>query len=137
MRFARVVVACAAVAGVPFAVAAPLANTPFALLALLGPMIFFVTMIIGIGPATLPELVPNQMRGVATSVGVLIVNLVGLGLGPTAVALATDFVLRDALLLRYSLAALLPCMLVLSAAAAFSGLGSYGRSRERLREIVQ
>jgi MFS family permease len=121
------VMAFAAFAAVPFAVAAPLAGTPTTMLALLGVMIFFDTMVIGLGPSTLPELVPNQMRGVATSVGVLIVNLIGLGLGPTAVALVTDFVLHDGHLLRYSLAALLPCMLVLSGLAGVGGLACYGQ----------
>jgi MFS family permease len=131
------IMACAAIAAIPFGVMAPLASTPFAMLALLGPMIFLVTMVIGLGPSTLPELVPNQMRGFATSIGVLIVNLIGLGLGPTAVALVTDFVIGDPKLLRYSLAALLPCMLAFSATAGFYGLGSYGRSCERQRQFAQ
>ena len=71
---------------------------------------------------------PNRMRGVATSIGVLIVNLIGLGLGPTAVALTTDFVFRDEHLLRYSLAMVLPCMLTLSALVGFLGLRAYERS---------
>jgi MFS family permease len=126
------VMAWAAVAAVPFALAAPLASGPTSMLLLLGPMIFFATMVIGLGPSTLPELVPNQMRGMATSIGVLIVNLLGLGLGPTAVALVTDYIIRDERLVRYSLAALLPCMLAVSAAAGFQGLRSYARSREYL-----
>jgi MFS family permease len=131
-RYGRLLVmACASVAAVPFAATAPLARTPAGVLMLLAPMIFFNTMVIGLGPSTLQELVPNRMRGMATSIGVLIVNLVGLGLGPTSVALVTDFVLRDEQLLRYSLATLLPCMLVTSAVFGFTGLHRYARTRDR------
>jgi MFS family permease len=123
------VMACASVAAVPFAAMAPLAASPTGVLTLLGPMIFFGTIVIGLGPSTLQELVPNQMRGIATSIGVLVVNLIGLGLGPTAVALVTDYVLHDEHQLRYSLGALLPCMLVVSAMFGFAGLNPYRRTR--------
>jgi predicted MFS family arabinose efflux permease len=123
------VMACASAAAVPFAAAAPFAGSPAGVLMLLGPMIFFGTVVIGLGPSTLQELVPNQMRGTATSIGVLVVNLIGLGLGPTAVALVTDYVLHDEHQLRHSLGALLPSMLVVSSVFGYAGLGHYRRSR--------
>jgi hypothetical protein len=94
-------------------------------------MIFFNTMVIGLGPSTLQELVPNRMRGTATSLGVLIVNLVGLGIGPTSIALLTDFVVPGHQL-RLALAWLLPCMLGASAACGFAGLPHYRRTHEAL-----
>jgi MFS family permease len=123
------VMACAAAAAVPFAALAPFAGSPTGVLSLFAPMIFLGTMVIGLGPSTLQELVPNQMRGMATSLGVLVVNLIGLGLGPTSVALVTDYVLRDEQQLRYSLGVLFPCMLVVSAIFGFSGLRHYRRTR--------
>ena len=44
------------------------------------------------------------MRGQASAVYLFIVNLIGLGLGPTAVALATDYVFGDKAMVGYSLA---------------------------------
>lgn len=126
------VMACASAAAVPFAAMAPLAGSPSGVLIELGPMIFFGTMVIGLGPSTLQELVPNRMRGTATSIGVLVVNVIGLGLGPTSVALVTDYVLHDEHQLRYSLGVLLPCMLVVSAVSGFAGLGRYRRTRQSL-----
>jgi MFS family permease len=126
------VMACASAAAVPFAAMAPLAGSPSGVLIALGPMIFFGTMVIGLGPSTLQELVPNRMRGTATSIGVLVVNVIGLGLGPTSVALVTDYVLHDEHQLRYSLGVLLPCMLVVSAVSGFAGLGRYRRTRQSL-----
>jgi MFS family permease len=128
------VMGSAAMAAAPFALSAPLANSASGVLMLLAPMIFFTTMVIGLGPSALQELVPNRMRGLATSIGVLIVNVIGLGLGPTAIALMTDYVLGDERELRYSLAVLLPCMLMSSALFAFAGRGHYCRSRERLAD---
>jgi hypothetical protein len=71
----------------------------------------------------------NQIRGMATSIGVLVVNLLGLGLGPTAIALMTDYVRHDEHQLRYALAWLLPVMLLISAIIGFTGLASYRRTR--------
>jgi MFS family permease len=128
------VMACAALAGVPFAAAAPLASTAQGAMLLLAPLIFFDAMIIGLGPSTLLELVPNRIRGTATSIGVLIVNVIGLGVGPLAIGLATNLVFVDAhgYGLRSSLALLLPCMLAVSAAFGAAGLPHYRRSREAL-----
>jgi MFS family permease len=101
---------------------------------LLAPLIFFDAMIIGLGPSTLPELVPNRIRGTATSIGVLIINVMGLGLGPLAIGMATDLVFDDphGYGLRSSLALLLPCMLAASAAFGAAALPYYRRSRQAL-----
>lgn len=60
---------------------------------------------IGIGcvVASLQELMPNRMRGKAVAFYTVIANLIGLGLGPTAVALLTDYAFGDESKLRYSL----------------------------------
>lgn len=50
----------------------------------------------------LNQMVPNELRGQTVAVFLLIANLAGLGLAPTGVALITDFVLRDAALVRQS-----------------------------------
>lgn len=126
------VMAAAATAAIPFAVIATLAETPGAALTRLAPMIFFITMVIGLGPSALQEIVPNQVRGMATSIGVLVVNLIGLGIGPTCIALVTDYVLHDEHQLRYALAALLPVMLLISATIGFSGLTQYRATRTSL-----
>jgi MFS family permease len=126
------VMAAAAAAAIPFALIAPLAETPEAALTRLAPMIFFITMVVGLGPSALQELVPNQVRGMATSIGVLVVNLIGLGIGPTSIALVTDYWLQDEHQLRYALAALLPVMLLISATIGFSGVTQYGKTRASL-----
>jgi MFS family permease len=67
------------------------------------------------GPLALNELVPNELRGRMAAVYMLIVGLLGIGFGPTAVALVTDYVFRDVHALRYSLLLVtLPASLVAS-----------------------
>lgn len=76
----------------------------------LAPAVFFVSMPFGAAPAAIQEIVPNEMRGQASAVYMFVVSLIGLGLGPTAVAVITDFVFRDDNAVRWS-------MLIVSVAA--------------------
>jgi|HigsolmetaAR201D_1030396.scaffolds.fasta_scaffold05716_3 MFS family permease len=61
-------------------------------------------MIVGCSAAALQQLVPNRMRGQASAVYLLVTNLIGLGFGPTVVALLTEHVFRDPAALPWSLA---------------------------------
>lgn len=57
----------------------------------------------GAATAALQEIMPNQVRALASSIFLFILNLIGIGLGPTIVALFTDFVFHDESMIRYSL----------------------------------
>jgi hypothetical protein len=81
-------------------------------------------------------LVPTDMRGMAISLGVLIVNLLGLGLGPTAVALVTDFVIGDEAKIRYALAVMPAAMLLVCAALGVSCVAPCTRCIRRLNQGV-
>jgi MFS family permease len=120
-----VVMAVASLLAVPFAAAAPLAPTPVWALTLMAPVVLLSTVTIGIGPSAQQAITPSRMRGVMSAIGVLTVNLIGLGLGPTAIALATDHIFADPLKIRYSLACLAPVMLLLSALFGILALKPY------------
>lgn len=63
--------------------------------------------------AALQDLAPNEMRGQTIAVLTLATNLVGMGLGPTMIALVTDYVLRDEAMVSWSIVIVcLPCMLL-------------------------
>ncbi len=102
-----------------FALVAPFAPEAGYALALFGPATFFTTVIIGTGPAALQDIMPNQMRGVAIALAVLAVNLIGLGLGPTGIALVTDVVVHDEHKLFYGLAIVPAVAALLSAGCGF------------------
>lgn len=57
----------------------------------------------GLGPTTLQDIVPGWLRGQATALFFFVINLLGLGIGPTAVALVTDRVFGYDAALRYSI----------------------------------
>ena len=115
--------ACAA----PFACAAPLMATPVGSLAVLGPAILFITMALGLLPAAQQALVPNHLRGSASALGTLMVNLIGFGLGPTLVALATDGLFESPGAVGRSLALVTPITLLVGACCAAAGLRPYAR----------
>lgn len=64
---------------------------------------FALAMPFGVAPAAIQEIMPNPMRGQASAMYLFVVTLIGLGIGPTAVALLTDYVFQDDMALRYSL----------------------------------
>ncbi len=112
---------------------APSADIAIALLAL---ATFTSSLHGGVAGAALQLITPNELRGQITAVYFFIANLVGLGLGPTAVALITDFGYQDPLALGYSIATLAAVAGPLSMVVLVSGLGHYRSSARRLIEAT-
>ena len=121
-----------ALASVPFGLAFPLAATPEMAVALLVPSIFCLAMPFGAAPAAIQEIMPNALRSQASALYLFVVNLIGLGLGPTAVALCTDYVFHDDLAVRYSLMLVLPSAALIGGLLLSRGLPHYRASIERL-----
>jgi MFS family permease len=86
----------------------------------------------GVGPAAIQEIVPNSMRGQVSALYLFVVNLLGLGLGPTAVALVTDYVFRDDQAVRYSLLIVTTAAELATIVSLWLGLRPYRSSLERL-----
>lgn len=127
-----IVMACTGLITMPFAIAFPLMSDPYWSLALVAPATFFGTFTTGVGPSALMDMMPNQMRGFASACQGLVVNLIGLGLGPTAIALVTDQVFGDDLMLKYSLAIVPPVVLGLGTLMGFLALRPYLTSLDYL-----
>lgn len=77
-------------------------NTTSTLYALI-PYGILVSATVGVAAAAVQEIMPNRMRGVASSILILSQNLLGLTLGPTGVGLLNDFVFKDSMALGWSL----------------------------------
>jgi MFS family permease len=77
-------------------------------------------------------MMPNQMRGFASALSGLLVNLIGLGLGPTSIALVTDYVFKDEQMLRYSLAYVPPIVLLVGSILGFLAMRPYLKSLDYL-----
>jgi len=57
----------------------------------------------GVAPAAIQQMMPANMRGQASAVYLFILNLIGLGLGPTSVALCTQHIFHRDDALKYSM----------------------------------
>jgi MFS family permease len=118
------------------AIAFPLVASPSLSLLLLVPFVFFVSVVWGLAPAALQEVMPNEMRGQATAVYTGVLNLVGLGLGPASVAIIADYVFRDPQRLNLACAIVVPIAGLLAALLFGLGQAPYRRTRERLEARV-
>ena len=95
---------------------------------------FFISFPWGAAPAALQMVTPNRMRAQISAVFLFSINLLGIGTGPTLVALFTDHLFKSDNALHYSLA----ITVALSAPLAFFLLrlacNAYRHRYERLTE---
>jgi hypothetical protein len=118
----------------PFGALFPLVNSPGWTAALLAPAIFFGSMPFGLAPAAIQQLMPNPMRAQTSAIYLFVINLVGLGLGPTLVATLTEDVFRDRSALHYSLLVVGVVAHALAATLFWRGLRPYRRSLDYLND---
>jgi MFS family permease len=118
----------AGLATIPLTLLIPQAASPCQFVALLAPILFLLTLAVGSGPATLQEITPNRLLGLQHALAVFVTNLLGMGVGPTVIALITDRLLHDERQLPAALGWGLPAMLTLSALCAALALRPYRRS---------
>jgi MFS family permease len=85
----------AAVALVPLGSVYLLVSDSHLAVFLLALSVFVNSVPYGVAPAALMQVTPSQMRGQVSAVYLFTVNLIGLGGGPTAVALLTDRVFHN------------------------------------------
>jgi MFS family permease len=126
-----------AIACIPFGTLYPLMPTPELAVIMLIPTVFCLSMPFGVAPAAIQEIMPNAMRGQASAVYLFIVNLIGLGTGPTAVALFTDYVFHDDNAVRYSLLIVGAAAQLVAIALLASGLRPYRESLARVQQLAR
>jgi len=119
--------------GGPLMACVPLMPSAALALGLMVPALTLVTMH-GVAGGALQLVTPNELRARVSALYVFVVNLVGLGLGPTAMALMTDFVFGDDKALRYSIALTTAIALPLAALVLTLGLKPYARAVRALEE---
>jgi len=86
----------------------------------------------GVAPAAIQQMMPANMRGQASAVYLFILNLVGLGIGPTAVAFVTQNVFHRDEALRYSMLIVFVAACLLGAGLLALCLGPFITSLKRL-----
>jgi MFS family permease len=118
----------AACVAVPFGIAAPLVTDPQLSLLLFALFVVGGAMPYGCAAAALQEITPNRMRGQVTAIYFLCLNLAGIGLGPTVVALFTEKLFGDPRFVGLGLAATIGLSGTLSALLLTAARRPYRRS---------
>ncbi len=114
----------------PFGILLPLAPSGALAFAFWIPMTFAAAMPWGAAAAAVQELVPNKMRGRATAVYLLVINLVGLGLGPQLLPLVSDYVFGDEMKIHFALLMVTVTAEIGAAILLMLGLSRFRRSLE-------
>ena len=120
------VVAIAYTVGPIFAIAGPLMPDPW--LAVGCATLGFMIGIGGAVPqnAALQSVTPNEMRGQVTALYLFVFAVIGMGIGPTFIAVFTDYMFADEMMLRYALSVSAVIMMPVAAAIMWWGVKPYG-----------
>ncbi|MBI3652753.1 MAG: MFS transporter [Acidobacteria bacterium] len=98
------------------------------------PLAFFASAPFGVAPAAIQQMMPNAMRGQASALYIFMVNVIGLGLGPTAVALMNDYVFHDDNAIKFSLLIVGAIAEFFAALLLWFGLKPFAQSLDRLKQ---
>jgi MFS family permease len=129
-RDACMYVAClVALVWLPFGIGVLLFPNAAIAAVLLAPSAFFSSGIYSVGPAALMQITPPRMRGQAGAFYLFVISIVGLGLGPTAVAVCTDYLFHDDAMVGYSLLIVTVTAHVLAAALFWYGRKPFVQSQ--------
>ena len=123
--------------GVIPAIVSPLLDNPYLAMMLIGILVLCTSAPWGVAVSALQQITPNEMRGQVSAVYLFFVNIIGIGLGPTVVALITDYVYADDAALRYSMSIVGGVAAVLGSGLLFLGLPAFKKSLARAKMWAQ
>lgn len=115
----------AAAGALVFGIPAALMPAPALALIFLCPTVYFLGFHVGLAPAAVNYITPNQLRGQAMAIYIFVVALLGMSLGPTTIALITDYVFKDTQALHYSIAIFTAIFAVLACVLLWMSLKPY------------
>ena len=106
----------------PFVIALGFITSPQLGIACMAIAVFFSAFQGGVSGGLIQMVTPNQMRGQVVAIFFLLANLIGMGLGPTVLALITDYVFGNDDALNKSIALCGAVLIPISALIMFWGL---------------
>lgn len=116
--------------GIPAALATLMPNAEYSLILLVFST-FLSSFPVALIIASLQLITPNQMRGQVVALYFFMANIFGVGLGPTLVAMITDYVYHDEMAIGYSLATATVVITPIVAIILWLGLAPYRASLAR------
>ena len=115
-----------------FGTVLPLLSDLHTFILFLVPFAFFSSLLLGTAPACIQDVTPSSMRGQLTALYTGVLNLIGLGLGPLAVGVFTDYVFKDPVKVGHSLSIVIAFAGLTSAAVYIWGLAPYTQTQKTL-----
>lgn len=109
----------------PFTLLATTVDSLALSLTLFAPLVFLSTFSWGAAAAAVQVITPSRMRATGSAIYLFFLNLVGIGMGPTAVALVTDYGFGDDAAIGWSLAIVSSLTAPLAALVLWGGLRSF------------
>lgn len=125
----------------PAGIVFPLVDDSNLAMLLIVPVVFMAGMPGALGAASIQEMMPNNMRGQASAIYLLVVNMLGLALGPLILAMLTDYIFTDEAYgvegIRYSLLSLTVTAHVISTLLLWKCMGHFRDSMDHLRRAIE
>ncbi len=118
--------------GLPFGIAYPLVDGLVLAVVLLAISTLISNLPWGLAYAAIATITPNELRGQMAALYLFIVNIIGLGLGPSAIAAFTDYVFADEAAIGASLAAATTVIAPLAAILFAFGRRPFARAVARM-----
>ena len=109
-------------------------NNPYAFIILYG-CYHIMSSFTGVAAAALHLVTPNEYRGQVSAFFLLVFNILGLGLGPSAVAFLTTYVYADPLMVGWSIATVFLIVMPIASLLLWLGCGPMRREVEEMEQI--
>ena len=116
----------------PFGVISPLLSNPYLALFSFAGLTFFASFPWGAATAALQIITPNRLRAIISGFFLFIINMAGVGIAPTIIALITDFVFGYDAAVKYSLSIAVGIAAPISALLLWLGLNPYRKVIEEI-----
>ena len=100
-------------------------------LALIAVLVLCTSAPWGVAVSALQQFTPNEMRGQISAIYLFFVNIIGIGMGPTLIALVTDHAFGDDAMLRYAMSLVAGAAAILAALTLGFGLPAFRSSLKR------
>lgn len=134
VKDAKVLVALAGmVLMLPFATLFPMMPTFVVAMIGVGGVVFCTPLPYGPAVAAMQNITPNELRGLVSGLYLFVALILGLGMGPTVIALFTDYLFKGDALLPYSLTATAALLVPASAICMWLARKPYQRSLEEAK----
>ncbi|MCZ0943824.1 MAG: MFS transporter [Gammaproteobacteria bacterium] len=85
----------------------------------------------GVAVSALQQFTPNEMRGQVSAIYLFFVNIIGIGMGPTLIALVTDHGFGNDAMLRYAMSLVAGASAILAVVTLALGLPAFRSSLQR------